>query len=319
MKYRTQSANVLNEADRFENILEWRLFSEEQTARLWSGDDWVPGDPLFMHPQERYFFHDDDMGECPREMVQIIDPPGHYTDMRCQDCAVSWGGAVTWGGHKDNICWNCGKEVRPKYQDYQGNKSPEWNRAMGIISRYSPSEAALPDELRFQSRVGPERAIGQILDVEMNADGFIVSLQVNSETMLMSMRGMSEAANVGMSRITDMMDRMMVSGRRSGLRWRQEVYEASLEYFRVGPPAVVAPQEPVNCGERYGDQLYNPMRWERQMRSDHISLPVNLDLTHRPPPPPELVIETPPEFSRHLETHSYPNPPVTEQRRPRNV
>lgn len=119
MKYRTQSANVLNEADRFQRILDWQLFCNEQERALWGYNpdvDWVPGDPIYTHPA--YVFRSDacSCGDCddannlegyygnvPRRMIELFDDVESYRYVRCEDCDVSWSGL-------DPICWSCGKK-----------------------------------------------------------------------------------------------------------------------------------------------------------------------------------------------------------------
>lgn len=130
MKYRTQTANVLNEADRFERILSWQLFCMEQEAMLYGYNpevEWVPGDPLFVTPYNEWDDVEEDeyvVGNYVRPMIQIVGmanylnndgTPVFYDDdtmdserpSRCQDCQVSW-------DHTEISCWMCGKEYPAK-------------------------------------------------------------------------------------------------------------------------------------------------------------------------------------------------------------
>lgn len=94
MKYRTQSATVLNEADEFGRKLEWQLFSSEQDQQLFGYNEsveWKPGDPILEYPRN-----------YPRQMFDIFDDGSHFSTMRCKDCLVNWRGS--------GPCWVCGKE-----------------------------------------------------------------------------------------------------------------------------------------------------------------------------------------------------------------
>lgn len=141
MRYRTQSASVLNEADRFQAILDWQLFVHEQERMLW-GDNpkyfgpWRPGDPIEKAPWlkaldfDRRLDMDEDipeedwwdgpMGNHPRPMFQVYDFVSRdemigwgpqtriersmtYPIVRCEPCGVSWDATVA-------ECWVCGTE-----------------------------------------------------------------------------------------------------------------------------------------------------------------------------------------------------------------
>lgn len=56
MKYRTQTANVLNEADRYGHILDHQVFVAEQELLLYSApyEEWRPGDQIHPHPSGNY-------------------------------------------------------------------------------------------------------------------------------------------------------------------------------------------------------------------------------------------------------------------------
>lgn len=136
MKYRTKSADVLNEADRFQRIVDWRLFCMDQENQLWGFSkevDWIPGDPMYTHPDKLRFmnqfgmpdwWYDDDgrPGNFVRPMIQTIDyideahesvlwPYGacrtelvrRYDSMRCADCDVDW-----LNSQDGDTCWMCG-------------------------------------------------------------------------------------------------------------------------------------------------------------------------------------------------------------------
>ena len=123
MKYNKISADVLNEADRFERILNWQLFCSQQEAMLWdyagtSESKWNPGDNLWRHPMFRDFASENALpwdeaqefgsqmygGNHIRPMFELLEDGERYAYMACDDCDVSWARSV----EKD--CWNCGKE-----------------------------------------------------------------------------------------------------------------------------------------------------------------------------------------------------------------
>lgn len=138
MKYRTKSADVLNEADRLERILDWQLFCIGQEKLLFGhtedrdGAAWTPGDPIHFEPREKawmieydeMFFdenrNDDDylssFGNCIRPIVQTYEFDEDlgdedfygdrvqrlisYPHVECQACGVGW--------KHDETCWMCG-------------------------------------------------------------------------------------------------------------------------------------------------------------------------------------------------------------------
>lgn len=123
-KYNVQSAGVLNEADRFERILNWQLFCIEQETMLFGANaevGWVPGDPMYPHPYyvDRRDEYDDDgeelelegyYGNCVRPMYQLYDDvPSYFRHglNSCKDCDVG-------GDAMDTHCWSCGKAYPPK-------------------------------------------------------------------------------------------------------------------------------------------------------------------------------------------------------------
>lgn len=113
-RYRTQSANVLNEADQFSQILDWELFTADQDALLWGGNEteWKPGTPLVTHPHERI----DDLGGHPRPIFELMsDVVFHNRDQiwfltMCEKCQVSW--------EVGSSCWMCG-DVTTKPLSYK--------------------------------------------------------------------------------------------------------------------------------------------------------------------------------------------------------
>lgn len=136
--YKTQSAKVLNDADRFERIMAWREFTEEQDTRLWAihseevdrmlwhdfvrkyptnyygtppGVRWYPGVPLLVDPRRRFYFSEEAGGETVRYLFDILETDPMHPDYhdgwkfipRCTDCLVSWVG-------EEEPCWMCGED-----------------------------------------------------------------------------------------------------------------------------------------------------------------------------------------------------------------
>lgn len=147
MKYRTKSADVLNEADRLERIMDWQLFCIEQEKLLYGptndrdAEAWRPGDNLHFAPGElSWMIEFDEMffgevrfdsdylssfGNCVRPVIQTFewdeDLDGEdfhgdrvqrvisYPSVECKSCGVGW--------KRDDTCWMCGRTyeyLKPK-------------------------------------------------------------------------------------------------------------------------------------------------------------------------------------------------------------
>lgn len=92
---RKTSADVLNEADRTQRVIDWVTFQAEQSRVLYDGDGWHPGDPLYP------------LDTDPQDFVLVsfssLGLPGVFHAPRCSDCEVYWYG--------DEPCFVCGAEV----------------------------------------------------------------------------------------------------------------------------------------------------------------------------------------------------------------
>lgn len=123
-KYLARSADVLSEADRFQDIMEWELFTFAQEQLLWGYNEevsWVPGVPIYEDPRliyrgscdcsiciEDYGPVPDYTGHCVRPMFEEFEDGVHPERQRCEPCGVSW--------NDGDICWMCGKTyTRPTY------------------------------------------------------------------------------------------------------------------------------------------------------------------------------------------------------------
>jgi hypothetical protein len=118
-----KSAQVLDEAQRMEDILNWQLFTMEQDTKLWGYNpdvEWTPGEPIYKHPRERMFeFHGHEHNEYNgtwggwvRPMIQELDdlenfPDEFYERHGCNECQVL-------GDEADNFCWCCGMSYRER-------------------------------------------------------------------------------------------------------------------------------------------------------------------------------------------------------------
>lgn len=183
MKYRTKSADVLNEADRLERRLDWQLFCIEQEKRLWSettGTKWRPGVPMHERPRSEV---DPDTGEqyirgnCVRPMMQTyeyeedMDDDEEFYGDRCQrvisypwvdcpPCDVGWVG--------DEPCWMCGAEYAwkmPRPQKWAGFTRVAPQIVVGDIEMSA-------DGMTFRGR----------LDISSIVSGFNVASEVIEET-----------------------------------------------------------------------------------------------------------------------------------------
>jgi hypothetical protein len=172
MKYRTQSANVLNEADRFQAILDWQLFCMEQDSMLWGDNSeydgqWRPGVPIHEHPyvlsadlHQRILFDrnpteidlwDGSFGNHVRPMLQEFDDGDQYGPTIC--CDVSWSQVES-----PSQCWVCGKEFQSLKQ-------------MSFLPKsvYALNPPIDPPQYLFPS--GP--AIGRVVSVETTEEGIM--------------------------------------------------------------------------------------------------------------------------------------------------
>lgn len=135
MKYNLKSADVLNEADRFEQILNWTLFTSEQDRMLWGYNpkiEWTPGLPMYRDPRAidpdewrsefgdwEYDSQDEEnpnywqgpWGNCARPMYELYEDGNEHWPQMCDPCQVSWRGGIT--------CWNCGTD----YPEFEGTSA----------------------------------------------------------------------------------------------------------------------------------------------------------------------------------------------------
>lgn len=196
MKYRTKSAEVLNEADRAQRMLDWQLFCIDQERILYGDKYWEPGDFLWRSPGEirdaqemdweffnEYPYAEDEdefgpgfWGNCMRpifqtyefEQDQLGEGPStryenvlRYRDVRCEPCGVDWGRE---GGDE---CWVCGT-------------SYPWPE--------------IPKPLEWKTI--PRRNVANVSfgNVEMSVDGITIRGTLDFSPFVDGIRAMGEAA-----------------------------------------------------------------------------------------------------------------------------
>lgn len=313
MKYRTQTAEVLNAADDFERMLDWYLFHSEQLQRLFGFDpkvEWTPGDPIYQNPRtvdrdctcgivfcgcepdneelEGYY------GNAVRPMIEEFVDADFYRKMRCEDCDVSWGR----GG--ETTCWMCG-EVRDPVgivSIKEGFLSqPVWETTIDVG----------PDGMMATMRLQAEIYAGLRLEIGESWQ------RVMNETME-SLRNFS----VSFQTASDNVARAF-GGIRSHFTIHDEANRYILNDWVLPEPYVYVPaprpRNPFEVEERE-IELVPPVAANlmEEVRG-RVELPADVDLSGRVEPPmPQM-----PELDRFPgvgETRNTFNPPITE-RRPR--
>lgn len=304
MKYKVKSADVLNEADRFQRILDWQLFCMEQETQLWGYNpqvEWIPGTPVHEHPRYRNVFDnpewdqfedfDDEgvLGNCIRPIVQTHeyyeddeDDDGFignryerirsYPYVKCEPCGVSW-------GPEEDTCWMCGTFYeRPKgmrrFFSPVGDRQYEFGVDHGVL--YIPT---MPRQ---------EDVVARMVDMRVDIHGITAQFQLvgqAAEDALRVMRGMYASFSF--------YDEAMMPehfGLRS-MQWGAEAFSIQ----RYEPPT--PPPNPFEREERE-IELVRPVAanlWESVRGSVHI--PADVDLSGRSEPPMPQVPE-PRDFSQ---------------------
>lgn len=149
MRYKQKTADVLNEADRFQRILDFQLFASEQEARLYNfaGKDdqieWRPGDSIWRHPAVLRFrgsHREEEFGFGPwgnyvRPMIEEFDLIMGLTESVRHRPRVDGSWAIDstrayfgdpiccevwWDRTKEAECWMCGKEwpLLPSFDEF---------------------------------------------------------------------------------------------------------------------------------------------------------------------------------------------------------
>lgn len=127
---RTQSAEVLNDADALERRMRWVEFQHEQDTVLYGGaeGEWRPGAPLHSIPTNRLLSIAREQQWC-RPAAEIL--PNHFWSTRnkcwdwCMECEVGW------CDDDDDHCWVCGAVV-----ESQRNMVPDLKTLSGGAMHY---------------------------------------------------------------------------------------------------------------------------------------------------------------------------------------
>lgn len=112
---KSNTTQILNEADDMERRLSWVLFKAEQEAMLYSGneDEWSPGDPVYLPPELTVDYFQEPTED---EIVAYAHTQVYFNPPRCDDCGTYWKG--------EEPCFICG-ETRPiGFEFYPGNGRP---------------------------------------------------------------------------------------------------------------------------------------------------------------------------------------------------
>lgn len=194
MRYRTQSANVLNEADRFERILNFQLFVMEQETKLYGYNpdtDWSPGTPLYPNPRTHFRPGSEDeelegyYGNCPRPIIQLLDDGDYYQGMKCQDCDVSW-------GRDETTCWMCGRDY-PKSDYITLYSSASSSEPLFQIVGHTVDDRGI--SLQMELMRGLEEEMGArwraLMNRHMNFGVEMQRVQYAARDMAQTMRGFS--------------------------------------------------------------------------------------------------------------------------------
>jgi hypothetical protein len=276
VKYKAKSGDVLNDADRFERILDWTLFTAEQETMLWSNpSDWKPGDFMFEHPGDRY----DRMGEYVRPMVQEILPdrfnslgPLMVRTVRCVDCSVNWIG--------EDPCWVCG-EVVPETARRQpfGDQFSELGyvrqlhglllddsdtvRDSDFESWMSYNMRRMFDENLYRAVMAPRDDAGSTwlrTFTPRPPPGVPIDFTPNERNMrgLRPQYVIYDEATVFNDFDTDAIRQTNRYAFLSELGEHRLMPISSRNVRIVSEPEVATLVEPVNCGERFGDELFDP-------------------------------------------------------------
>lgn len=302
MHYRTQTANVLNDADRYQRILDWQLFVMEQEARLYGYNPdttWLPGEPLYPDPRTIYRgcscdeCDNDEMphgyeGNCVRPMFQILDDGIEYELLtaRCKDCEVSWRG-------KETVCWSCGKEIKPILPPVWEAKSFE--RPIGRITQIHEDQLGLyaTFDIEMTSRVFNF----------MRDDSWISLFVENTHRMTQAFLGMGRAFNRASESFRGLTPQRLILD-----EW------ASVEpYFPPTPPANPFKREdrPIVLVPPVAADLTTPVQ------GPLMKLPEDVDISAKRIPPLPKIPESR-DFSKMDDPYwRISNPPMTEQRRRR--
>lgn len=306
MKYRTKSADVLNDADRFERILSWTLHTLEQENMLWHNpheSKWKPGIPMYKDPRyldfgvytdpntpDDYYEWEGPPGNHARPMIEEMIDGNAYSIMRCKPCGVS---------SHDDVCWMCGE----KYPTMGWEKLAERVYTPGVDHGvlYVPTNdfrSAYED----QSRV-----LAQAFDVEETEHGLRAYITFNLEVEMgpdwrAMMNRMMEGFSVAHERTQEIA--VATDRAREAFSGAQEAYRNALNAFTIYDEASQLDAWP---SELLEESLYGLADVPDQFTSGAVELPANWADLRPPVPLPEM--PGPRDYSDDLPLRS--GPPTT--------
>jgi hypothetical protein len=197
MRYRTKSADVLNEADRFQRIMEWQLFCSEQENQLWGYDpdqEWTPGTPIHQWPYRI------DIYDCGCDLCENADGDDEYGHhyfgnhvrpifevrndegmrMWCTTCEVR-------GGQSETACWMCGEDWdnRPNW-DFQSKMYSAMEFDGDTVLSFDPSAFLESSRAAFARMSDQLTAMAEAMQTSMYRNLMVVHPRRNGFTHMFS-------------------------------------------------------------------------------------------------------------------------------------
>lgn len=127
---KSDTTDILNEADDMERRLSWVLFKQEQEATLYGGDDfdeeegvmaWRPGDPVYLPPELMPSYREQPSVD---EMIAYGHTQLSFNPPRCDECETYWKGPEP--------CFICGETRELGFEFYPGHGSPAVRVRFGV-------------------------------------------------------------------------------------------------------------------------------------------------------------------------------------------
>lgn len=260
MKYLAKSAEVLNEADRFQQMLDWELFTSAQDIQLWHSQiedvTWRPGDLMFRRPDMPETCDREDCGWCAdyrqwqghADMEYDEDYEGNCVRPMIQEYDLTWGlmeGVrsmwngdecngmpatcyinpiccdVWWDRYKEADCWVCGAEF-PLLEKFSPKK---------LFGNPFDGESRLVWE---QANPPLREALGFVQSTRQDANGFVVEFRLH-DWASDAFRAMQEAARQGEEAFRRMYMSMPRRNGLSALRQYMDEYIAfDIDFMQFG-------------------------------------------------------------------------------------
>jgi hypothetical protein len=155
---RTQSVDVLNDADRTQRIMDWVLFKHEQEKILYNPtveDPWVPGIPLIDRWRHAFYFQGS-FDVCARPMFELFNHDNragiiwsHRGRYVCEDCEVGWDDVE---GPNCFVCGELGTDTKPKKNHFTLSFNPF--RSAGLEALRQAARRASEESMELSRRFG---------------------------------------------------------------------------------------------------------------------------------------------------------------------